>query len=249
MDVGPALVAGGQPPELAEPRESTLHNPSVPPEPCAALDASPSDARLDMAAGQSPTAATMIISLVGVELAGPASGWSPRLPDGRYGIDHLFQYDAVVDVGSCQPDRERDALRIGEDVTLGARLAAIRRVGTCRRAPLLAATDALSRAARLKSMALRRPRRSRSTRWSLSQTPACCQSRKRLQHVIPEPQPISWGSISQGMPERSTNRRPVRAARSGTRGRPPLGLGGSGGRRGSITAQRASDTRGWLIPS
>ncbi len=28
-----------------------------------------------------------------------------------------------------------------------------------------------------------------------------------------------------------------------------FGLAGSGGRRGSITAQRASDTRGWLIPS
>jgi hypothetical protein len=28
-----------------------------------------------------------------------------------------------------------------------------------------------------------------------------------------------------------------------------LGLGGSGGRRGSITAQRASDTRGSLISS
>jgi hypothetical protein len=33
-----------------------------------------------------------------------------------------------------------------------------------------------------------------------SQTPACCHSRKRLQHVIPEPQPISCGNISQGIP-------------------------------------------------
>ncbi len=202
-----------------------------------------------MAAGQGTTAAAMIISLVGVELAGPAPGWSPGLPDRWHGIDHLLQHDAVVDVGSCQADRERDALCIGEDVALCACLATICRVRACRRAPLLAATEALSRAARLKSMALRRPRRSRSTRWSLSHTPAFCQSRRRRQQVIPEPQPISWGSISQGMPERKTNRMPVKAARSGTRGRPPFGLGGSGGRRGSITAQRASDKRGWLIPS
>jgi hypothetical protein len=126
-----------------------------------------------------------------VEFAGPSSRWSPGLPDGRDGIDDLFQHDAVVDVGPRQPDCEWDALRIGEDVTLGARLASGRRVGTCRRAPLLAATEALSRAARLKWMALRRPRRSRSTRWSLSHTPACCQSRKRRQHVMPESQPIS----------------------------------------------------------
>jgi hypothetical protein len=184
-----------------------------------------------------------------VEFAGPASGWSPGLPDRRYSINHLLQHDTVVDVGSCQADRERDALRIGEDVTLGARLAAICRARACRRAPLLAATDALSRAARLKSIALRRPSRSRSTRWRRSQTPVLCQSRKRRQQVIPEPQPISWGSISQGIPERSTNRMPVSEARSGTRGRPPLGFGGSGGSSGSITAQRASETRGWLIPS
>ena len=33
-----------------------------------------------------------------------------------------------------------------------------------------------------------------------SQTPASCQSRSRRQQVMPVPQPISWGSISQGMP-------------------------------------------------
>jgi hypothetical protein len=36
---------------------------------------------------------------------------------------------------------------------------------------------------------------------------------------------------------------PASAARSGTRGRPPLRAGG-GGRRGAISIQRASDTRG-----
>jgi hypothetical protein len=70
-----------------------------------------------------------------VEFAGPSSRWSPGLPDGRDGIDDLFQHDAVVDVGPRQPDCEWDALRIGEDVTLGARLASVRWVGTCRRAP------------------------------------------------------------------------------------------------------------------
>ena len=168
-----------------------FHDPPVPPKPCTALDTAPSDAGLGVAAGQSATAAAMIVSLVGVELAGPAPGWSPGLPDGRDGIDHLFQHDAVMNVGSCQADCERNALRIGDDVPLGARLAAIRRVWTCRRAPLLAATEALSRAARLKSMALRRPRRSRRTRWRRSHTPAFCQSRRRRQQVIPEPQPIS----------------------------------------------------------
>ena len=197
MDVGSALVADGEAAELAEPRERALDDPAVPSELCACLDAAAGDARLDVAAGQGTSAAAagpaaaMVVGFVGVEFAGPASGWSPGLPDRRYSINHLLQHDTVVDVGSCQADRERDALRIGEDVTLGARLAAICRARAGRRAPLLAATDALSRAARLKSIALRRPSRSRSTRWRRSQTPVLCQSRKRRQQVIPEPQPIS----------------------------------------------------------
>jgi hypothetical protein len=56
------------------------------------------------------------------------------------------------------------------------------------------------------------------------------------------------GSNSQGVPERSTSRMPVSTARSLIRGRPPLGLGGSGGRSGSITAQRRLHRRGLLMP-
>jgi hypothetical protein len=84
-------------------------------------------------------------------------------------------------------------------------------------------------------------RSSRARRRS-SQTPACCHSRSRLQQVMPAPQPISWGSISQGMPDSKTNKMPVRVARAGTRGRPPLGLGLSGGSSGLIVFQSSSLT-------
>jgi hypothetical protein len=67
-----------------------------------------------------------------VELARSSSRRSPGLLDGRNGIDHLFQHPAVVDVGSRQRESERDALCIGEDMPLGACLAAICWVGTCR---------------------------------------------------------------------------------------------------------------------
>jgi len=49
----------------------------------------------------------------------------------------------------------------------------------------------------------------------------------------------------QVMPVRSTNRIPVRAARSFSRGRPPFGLGGSGGISGSMIAHKASETKGF----
>jgi hypothetical protein len=59
-------------------------------------------------------------------------------------------------------------------------------------------------------------------RWVVGRTFAWLnQSRRRRQHVIPDPQPSSCGSICQGMPLRRTNRMPVRHARSETRGRPP----------------------------
>lgn len=42
-----------------------------------------------------------------------------------------------------------------------------------------------------------------------SHTPARLQSRSRRQHVMPLPQPNSWGSCSHWMPVLSTKRMPV----------------------------------------
>ena len=70
----------------------------------------------------------------------------------------------------------------------------------------------------------------------LAHTPIACQSRSRRQHVIPEPQPISCGSISHGTPLLRTKIMPVRAARSAIRGRPPFGCGGGAGIAGAIAA-------------
>jgi hypothetical protein len=50
------------------------------------------------------------------------------------------------------------------------------------------------------------------------------------------------------MPLRRTKMMPVSAARSGTRGRPPCGLGPSDGSSGASTLHRSSLTNGWLMP-
>jgi hypothetical protein len=78
-------------------------------------------------------------------------------------------------------------------------------------------------------------------------TTARCQRTSRRQHVLPDPHPISLGSICHGIPLRKMNRIPVNAARSGTRGLahgfPPAA------RRlrlqGSIRVQKASSIRRW----
>jgi hypothetical protein len=85
-----------------------------------------------------------------------------------------------------------------------------------------------------------RASQSRSAKWIRSHTPASCQSRRRRQHVIPDPQPSSWGSICQGIPLRRTKTMPVRQARSETRGRPPCGRRGGIGKNGSTISHNRS---------
>ncbi len=251
VDVGAALVAEGQPPELGEPGESALGHPPMAPQLFAGLDPLAGDPAADAAAGQGLAAAARVVSLVGVQLTRPLARCTPGppdAPDAGDGIDQLLEDSAVVDIGRRNLQCERDALPLDREVPLGARLAAAGRIWAGVWPPFLAGTVAASTAARSQSIPLRAPSSSRMTRWNACQTPAWCHSRKRRQQVTPLPQPISWGSSSQGRPLRRTNRMPVRAARSGTRGRPPFGFGFSGGKNGSIAAQSVSETSGRAMP-
>ena len=189
-----------------------------------------------------------IVALIGMDLGRSPARPSATLADWRHGIDHHLEPAAVVDVCRGEPHGKRDALGIGDQVALGAGSAAVGRVGAGLLAPLLAGTLALSTQARLQSMAPTRPKRSSRTQCSFPQTPAACQSRSRRQHVMPDPQPISCGSIAQGMPLFSTKMMPLSAARCGIGGRPPFGFGRSGGSSGSIRVHNSSDIRGLAMP-
>jgi hypothetical protein len=247
MDVDPAFVADGEASELVKPCEAALDHPAIAAEPLAGLDASPGYARLDPTAVTGATAAPMVVGFVGVQLVRPSSRSAALARDMWHGIEQFLERHAVVDVGAGQQKGERDAAAICDQVAFGARPASIGRVGTSRGAPFLAAMEELSMHARLQSMRSASRSRRNSSRCRRSQTPAACQSRSRLQHVTPDPQPISAGSISHGMPVRSTNRMPVNAARAGTGGRPPFGLGGAGGSSGSMISQSDSGRRGEAI--
>ncbi len=248
MDVGAALVADGQAAEAVEPGQRALDDPAVPAEPVPALDTPPSNARFDVTPAAGPAAGRIIISLVGVQLIGSAAGSSGGTPDRRDGIECGFEHQAVVPVGRAQQAGQRRAPAVNHNMALRARFATIGRVRADFLAPLLAGTVALSRAARLQSTCAAAPSRFNSSRWSRSHTPALCQSRRRRQQVMPDPQPISRGSISQGMPLFSTNRMPLSAARSSSGGRPPLGLGRGGGNSSATADHSSSETRGFAIP-
>jgi hypothetical protein len=248
VDVQTPLIANREPAELVEPRQRPFDDPPMPAKPRARFHALARNADPDPASVKELTTARDIVGLVRVQLRGPLPWATARALDRRDRLDQLLEDDAVVAVSPGDPCRERRATLIGNNMALRARFAAIGRVRVSGGAPFWAGMLALSRHARSQSIWSACSNWSSRARWSRSQTPASCQSRNRRQHVIPEPQPSSDGSISQGMPLLSTKMMPARQSRSGMRGRPPFGFGGSFGSSGPTIVHSSSLTSGLLMP-
>jgi len=243
MDFGTPLVADAQAAELAEPGQRPLYDPPEPAQSVLLGPAAPGNPWLNASASELGPDVARVVSLVGYQRAGTLAGATTACggpPDRRHGVNQFQHYLSVIGVGRGQLDRQRNALAIRQKVAFGARLGPVGGIRTRLRPPKRARTEAESATAREKSIWSAPPRRSRSARCSLSQTPAFCQSLRRRQQVMPLPQPISRGRYSQGIPVRRTNNTPLRHALSGTRGRPPLGLGGWGGSNGSMAFHRSS---------
>jgi hypothetical protein len=243
MDVVSALIADREPAILRKPGQCALHYPPVPTQFAAALYALSCYAALYPALSQSSLALFVVVGFVGVQFLGtlPRSAPTGTL-DGLYSVDEFFEDHRVVDVCGRENYRQWDALSVRNKVALRALLSFIRRIRCGFWTPLLAGMEAESSEARSQSIWSASPRRSSKMRCSLSHTPASCHSLRRRQQLIPDPQPISFGSISQGMPLLRTKTMPVRAARSSMRGLPPWGFGGSGGRSGWMVSHISSVT-------
>ena len=254
VDLHVTLVADGQPPEVVQPGQRTLHYPSMPSQPLTALYPTSRDTRCDASLSQVVSAPSVVVPFVSVQLhwstsSAPSSSTQPlRLFDRLDGIYNLDKHLAVMHVSSRTHYREWNSLSVDHKMALRARFSFIRRIraGAC--APFLAGTLAESTEARVQSILPASPSLSSKSWCNFSHTPASCQSRRRRQQVMPLPQPISGGNISHGSPVLSTKMMPVRAARLGTRGRPPFGFDGSGGKSGSTTSQSSSLTIGFAIP-
>src|SRR5215210_7995536 len=243
VDVVAALVANREPAVLGKPGQCALHHPPVPTQFLAALYALSCYTALYPAFPQGSFALLVVIGFVGMQLFGTFPRPTPTgTLDGLNSVDELFEDHRVVDVCCAEHYRQRDAPSVRNKVALRALLCFICRIRSGFCAPLLAGMEAESREARSQSIWSASPIRSRRTRCNLSHTPASCHSLKRRQQVMPEPQPISFGSISQGRPLFSTKTMPVKAARSSMRGLPPWGFGGTGGRSLSMVSHSSSVT-------
>ncbi len=136
MDIGTPLVADGKAAKLGEPGQGALDFPTVSAETLAAVDAAPGDARSDAAGAALSAAAAMVVGLVSVEFVRAAARSSLAAPDRWHRIQRWRQHAAIVPVGPTDGQAKRRALAIDDQVTLGARLAAVRRIGPGLRAPL-----------------------------------------------------------------------------------------------------------------
>ena len=176
----------------------------------------------------------------GWSLAGTARTHSGA-DDGWDGVNQRKQLRRVVRVSGRKTHGERDTVPIHYQVVLGAGLATVDRVRSRLLAPLWPARSGYRDWPAPVDGGLV-PNQFSSLTCSRCQTPASCQSRGLRQQVVPLPQPSSVGKNRHGHPVRKAKTMPPRAARSGMRGRPPLGLGGTVGSKGSMASQRSLGT-------
>jgi hypothetical protein len=243
------FVPDPQPSKALQPRSGALHYPAVAPQPLARVNLPPRYAWLYASAAKLLAQGSRVVCLVRVQLRGAPSRSASHLTYRLNGVNAAQHHPRIVHVGSALHDRQRDAFGFDHKMTLRARFPSIRRIRAGLHPPFGAGTVNESTEARLQSSLSASERRASSTQCSLCQTPACCHSRSLRQQVAPAPQPISWGSQDQGSPVRRTKMMPRSTSRLATRGRPPLGLAGSGGSSGSTTAQSSSLTMGLAIIS
>ncbi len=234
MNIEPSIVTSLQPSKCVEPGNSTLYDPPVPSQLFARLYAAPCDTRDDASFATSVSKMSKIVSLVRMNFVRPSSGSPFASADRRNRVKHRFKHLRVVDVRRRDLTGKRHAACVYNQMVLGSELTSVGRVGPCCFAPPFARTLLESTAARFSLNRLRRLISTRSTSWIFCHTPDASHSCNRRQQLIPEPQPISIGRSSQGRPVFNTNRIPVKASRSGIRGRPPFGYSRNGGKRGSM---------------
>ena len=245
MDVVALFVADAQASEVEQPGKEPFHHATMFSQSAAMFGVAFGDERLDAAPAQRP--ADFVLGVVGPiseRLVGSFASAAAGQFDRRYGVDQCDRLLGVMDVRARVCNRQRRPLPVAHNMPLRAIFATIGGVRAGLRPPKSARTEQLSSATLLQSISSAKPSSSRNTRQIFSQMPAICQSRNRRQQVMPDPQPISCGKYSQGQPDRRTNRMPVNACRSETRGRPPLGRGGTGGNSGSMRDHNSSVSSG-----
>ncbi len=209
----------------------------------------PRDVGGDVALVKDASIFIVVVTTVGVDAARTAQRPSTHAADRHDGLDQRNQLGDVVAIGAGQDCRDRRSVGVGCDVVLRTGSRSIGGVRASFSPVPTARIDDESTTTREKSIFSAARSFASSTACNRSHTPACCQSRSLRQQLTPEPHPISDGKSRQRMPVFSTNRMPVKAARSAIGLRPGYltRRGFDGGSSGSISAQSSSSMIGLPI--
>jgi hypothetical protein len=234
-----------------EPRVSPFNDPAEFTQATAMFGAPLRDHRLDATITQALAVRLGVVAAIGVDDFGFAKRSAPCATNRWNGIPQWQQLSDVVAVCSGQSHPDRHSVGVYEDVMFGSRSRAIRGVRPSFSPEPTARTDDESTAAYGRPNWPDSRNLSSGSPCKLFQMPAFCQAFSRRQHVAPEPNPNWVGRWFQRIPVRNTNRIPLSARRSDTRGRPRrslfrrLGCGDSG----SINVHNSSSMVGACIPS
>ena len=130
VNIGATLVADPQPSVLMQPTDCAFHDPTKDPQTAAVFGIAPRDQRHDATLGEFLPMRVGIIRPIRQEFSRPLHGASNLAGNRWDGIYQRDQLGDIVAVAPCQRRGQRNAVGIGDEVMLGAALAAIYRAGT-----------------------------------------------------------------------------------------------------------------------
>ncbi len=253
MDVVCSIIAKLQMPVLMHPTLRSFNYPAVHTQSAAMLRPSFCQDRSRSPGSELPAMRFRVIAAIALDSIEAMARPAAFAANPGNGIHQRQQLCDVVTIRSGQLEgHHRPSLAIHQQMMLRAQFAPIYWIWACFFPPCIARTEAESTMARDQSILSAALSLSKSTWCSRIHTPATFQSRSRRQQVIPQPQPISFGRYSQGMPAFSTNTIPASTLRSSTGGRPPRlcrfrRCGRGRGSNGSMICHKSSVTSGRAI--
>ena len=242
MYIGTTFISDTESSELVKPGDGSFHNPSKDSQTAAMLGVTSRDDRGDSKLSKCLTVGFRVISPVGNQDIGLLPRAARLSAHRRDRFDQRYKLGDIMGIGAGQYHGEWNAVSVRDDVVFASRFPAVRGIRTDLRPPKRALTEPESATALDQSILSASRNLANITSWIFSQTPAFCQSRRYRQQVMPEPHPISVGSISHGMPLLSTKMMPVRTSRRSNGFRPGFRYRRffGGGSTGSITAHNSS---------
>ena len=131
MDSRQSFEADTQAAEVVQPSDGALDNPTGRSQAAAVRYAASGNQRADAGRMQRLAIFVVIVAAVALYQRGFAQRTTTFATDRRNGRDQRVQLRHVVAIGAGENQRERDALRFGDEVMLRAGASAIGGIGSC----------------------------------------------------------------------------------------------------------------------